>query len=268
MKMPLLQRFTLPQQLSLALLVSACAHAALLAWPHPETALKKARPSGHGHRPVLTVVSLVHSAPIPHLASPKVAPPIKAQPPAVLRPPNPSPRTSPVEAYISPTSAVTTAAITTTDAASSPNTPDATPQASPPASAAGQRFAGLFAPILAEPLGRARWMRHRPEMQSPPPEQARQQALWALRSEFQQRLESWRTAKHTHNLAFDCEFRVDYDQGQGSVVCQDEQDTAQLWSLMQGLLRPLPTENAPVTMTCLRLTPTQLAEQTCSTSTL
>ncbi|MES2091090.1 MAG: hypothetical protein V4532_14080 [Pseudomonadota bacterium] len=99
------------------------------------------------------------------------------------------------------------------------------------------------------------------------PEQSRQQALLAWKTQFQYRLDGWRNAKLRIDAMFDCEFRLDYDQGRGSVTCLDVQDTAQISSLMQGLLRPLTKEEEQMITNCLRLSPSQLIEQSCASST-
>lgn len=100
-------------------------------------------------------------------------------------------------------------------------------------------------------------------MPAPTPDQARQQAVLALKTQLEQRLQAWRSARLTTEAASDCAFRIDYEQGVGNVTCIDRRDTAQLGALIQGLLRPLSTAHANTNLTCLRLTDTQLFEQAC-----
>lgn len=251
-------------RLGLALLASACAHAILLG-----LALRSVPESGgmavSQRKGALTVLSMGTSrSPASRPARPAPAPVATANTaqhrpaihaPTPLRTPLPSPEPPPVPENVEPVKPL--------DAISAKAPPSEAPPAAPvPISAqppSGSAFTSLFAPILSQPLGRGRWGAPPRHMPPPDPMQLRQQAWLALTTDLRQRLEG---LPHVT-----CDIQFDADSREGEVQCASPEDTAQVWALLQGLLRPGSARPIGASALCLHLGSGQTLMQTCPTDT-
>lgn len=236
-------------RLGLALLASACAHAVFLAL------LLRSAPEGGGmavsqRKGALTVLSLGArrspafrpALPEPPQAHARTTPrPSRPTAPRTRAEPPPQP-TEPINAKAPPDDA-----------------PPAAPAAVPAQPQPGSAFTSLFAPILSQPLGRGRWGAPPRHMPPPDPMQLRQQAWLALTTDLRQRLEGLPQAT--------CDLQFDADSREGEVRCGSPDDTAQVWALLQGLLRPGSAPPAGISALCLHLGEGRTLVQTCPTDT-
>jgi len=241
-------------RLGLALLASACAHVIVLA-----LALRSVPQAGgvavSPRKGALTVLSLGTSrAPTSRPAKPRpelvpAAKTVRHRPPTLVPMPLPSPEPPPAIEPVEPISAK----------APPSEAPPAAPAPMPAQPQPGSAFTSLFAPILSQPLGRGRW--GAPPRFTPPPDpmQLRQQAWLALTTDLRHRLEGLPQAT--------CDIQLDADSREGEVQCSSAEDTAQIWAVLQGLLRPGSVRPGGASALCLHLGSGQTLMQTCPTDT-
>lgn len=238
-------------RLGLALLASACAHVILLGLalrsvPEPGGVAVSQR------KGALTVLSMgISRMPVSRPSMPRPEPVPTAKTVQHRPPPLPTPVPSPLPPPPAEPKEPSNAKAPPSEA------PAAAPIPVQPQP--GSAFTSLFAPILSQPLGRGRWGAPPRHMPPPDPMQVRQQAWLALTTDLRQRLEGLPHAT--------CDIQLDADSREGEVQCASPEDTAQVWAVLQGLLRPGSAPPVSASALCLHLGSGQTLMQTCPTDT-
>jgi hypothetical protein len=96
-------------------------------------------------------------------------------------------------------------------------------------------------------------------MPPPDPQQVRQQVILAMVTDLRQRLAGLPSAR--------CDIQLDVDSREGSVDCDTHEDSAQVWAVLQGLLRPGRASPDGMGTLCLSLGAGQTLVQTCRVDT-
>lgn len=170
-------------------------------------------------------------------ALPLPAPAIASEAPSGI----PTPEAPPGEAGTAATSSPVDIPSAQTKDASSARDATANPS---PAAQPGARFATLFAPVIARPMGRGRW-RAPPERLPPPDALAqREQALAGLRQALSARLAQMQASLLDTPLQGRCDIRIDPAGRRAHMLCTAASDEPRLWSLLDGLLVAGPVGHA------------------------
>lgn len=106
-----------------------------------------------------------------------------------------------------------------------------------PAASQGARFANLFAPIIARPMGLGQWgaMPRRPE--PPMPEQLQQQQrVAARRGQLMQQIQTLQQSMLQQPLKGRCDIRLAILPSQGMVTCAEADDVPRIAGLLSGFL--------------------------------
>lgn len=302
--LPAIPPGVLPRRLGVAVAVSVCAHAGLLWWACLRPAVEHAALISQ-RKGALTVVSLElagphrTTAPAPR-PMPPLAPAAQVQRPAAAKDSRdlrlaglgPEHRSVDLAVPVAVAPSVPQAANqpvsqpvpqSVAEAASETPAPPSTTagQTPPPNTPAGSRFANIFAPIVRTPLGQGRWAaRPQPQQQAINAEQQRMQAVLALRSLLQERLEGWAAALRASGRQAVCDLAVDATRRVGQAQCAHDDEAAQLWVYLRGVLMDGPvvggalpaTNDAPrkapdpgaMGVLCLHVSQAQVVWQGCA----
>jgi hypothetical protein len=130
----------------------------------------------------------------------------------------------------------------------------------PPLTRPGGRFAGLFAPITTQALGRGQWGADAPR---PPPDEAaqgwrEQQAMVLAGEALRERVQTWLQRLHSPSgqaLLAHCDLRMSLRAHSTVVSCEDATDQARMDQELGGASAgvPTPASDAPADVQCLHV---------------